>query len=88
MDWAQILVILLAVLFAVFLIVAIALAILIMKISRQIKSAAASAERTVAALEGSVNAFNKTALPLMMTKGIMSQLLKRSKKKKSKQERE
>lgn len=88
MDWAQILVILLAVLFAIFLIVAIALAIIIIKISRQIKSATASAERTVAALEGSVKAFNKSALPIMMTKGIIGQMMKRSRKQKGKQERE
>lgn len=82
MDWAQILVIMLAVLFALFLIVAIIIGVLIIKVTRQIKSAASSAERTVHALEGSVNAFNKTALPLMVTKGIISQLAKRSKSKK------
>lgn len=81
MDWAQILVITLAVLFAIFLIVAIVLAVLLIKVTRQIKSAAASAERTVQALEGSVGAFNKTALPLMITKGIVAQITKRSKRK-------
>jgi hypothetical protein len=85
MDWAQILVILLAALFAVFIVVAIIIGILIIKVTRQIKSAASSAERTVQALEGSVNAFNKTALPLMVTKGIISSLAKRSKVKKSKE---
>jgi K+-sensing histidine kinase KdpD len=88
MDWAQILVILLAILFAVFLIVGIILAVLIIKISRQIKAATESAERTVAALEGSVKAFNKTALPLMVTKGIMRQVLSRSRKNGRKDERE
>ncbi len=82
MDWAQILVILLSVLFTIFLVVAIVIGVLIIKVTRQIKSAADSAERTVHALEGSVNAFNKTALPLMVTKGIISQITKRSKSKK------
>ncbi len=81
MDWAQILVILLAALFAIFLIVAIILAVLLIKITRQIKSAAASAERTVQAIEGSVNTFNKEALPMMVAKGIIGQVAKRSKKK-------
>lgn len=81
MDWAQILVITLAVLFAVFLVVAIVVAILLIKVTRQIKSAAASAERTVHALEGSVGVFSKTTLPLAVTKGIISQMKKRSKAK-------
>lgn len=81
MDWAQILVIMLAILFAIFLAVAIALAVLLLKISRQIKATAASAERTVKALEGSVKTFNKSALPLMITKGIINQVVKRSRTK-------
>ena len=81
MDWAQILVILLAALFAIFLAVAIALAVLLIKITRQIKSAADSAERTVAALEGSVRTFNKSALPLMVAKGIVGQAVKLSRSK-------
>lgn len=87
MDWAQILVILLAVLFAVFLVMAIALAVLLLKVTRQIKAAAASAERTVEALEGSVKTFNRAALPMMITKGVISQIMKQSKKaKKTKNE--
>lgn len=78
MDWAQILVFLLAILFAIFLVIAIALAVILMRITRQIKAAAASAERTVAALEGSVRTFRKSALPLMVTKGIINQVMKRS----------
>lgn len=80
MDWAQVLVIILAVLFAVFMIVAIALAVLLLKITRQIKSAAASAERTVHALEGSMSTFNKTALPLMIARGIINRVIKGSRK--------
>ena len=88
MDWAQVLIILLAILFAVFLVVAIALAILLIKISRQIKSTAASAERTVNALESSVRTFNKSALPLAVTKGIIQQVMKRTKTKADKENRE
>ncbi len=81
MDWAQILVIILAVLFAVFLVVAIALAVLILSITRQIKAATASAERTIQAIEGSVASFNKVALPLALTKGIIGQFTKKPRKK-------
>lgn len=81
MDWAQILVFILAALFVVFLVVAIALIVLLIKVTRQIKSATESAERTVHAFEDSVNTFNKTALPLMVAKGIIGQVAKRAKKK-------
>lgn len=84
MDWAQILVIVLAVLFAVFLILAIALAVLLVAISKQIKSATASAERTIHALEGSVASFNKVALPLALTKGILGAVMKKPRKKQRK----
>lgn len=86
MDWAQILVILLAVLFAIFLVVAIVLIVLVIKVTKQIKATAASAERTVHAFEDSVSTFNKTALPLMMTKGIVQQLGKLKKDKRTKGE--
>ena len=81
MDWAYILVILLAVLFAIFLAVAITLIVLILRITQQIKQTTASAQRTIASLEGSVNTFKKASLPLMMTKGVMSQIVRRTKKK-------
>lgn len=82
MDWAQVLVIVLAVLFSIFLIVAIAIGVMLLKVTRQIKSAAASAERTVQALEGSVQTFTKTALPMMVTRGIIGQVKKAIVKKK------
>lgn len=80
MDWAQILVILLSVLFAIFLVIVTALAILLLKLTKQIKATTASAERTVEALEESVTIFNKAALPAMLTKRLVSQLVQRSKK--------
>lgn len=77
MDWAQLLVIILAVLFAIFLIVAIVLAISLISITKQIKAATASAGRTVSAIEDSVNKMNKAALPIMLLKGIMGQVQKK-----------
>lgn len=81
MDWAQILVITLAVLFSIFLIVAIALVVMILKVTMQMRAMATGAERTLHALEGSVGAFRRTALPLVIAKGIVSHLTKQSKKK-------
>jgi uncharacterized protein involved in cysteine biosynthesis len=81
MDWAQILVIILAILFAVFLLLAITLAVLIISVTRQIKAAAASAERTVSALEGTVSQFNKAAIPMMITRKVIAQIMKSAKKK-------
>ena len=78
MDWAQILVIMLAVLFAIFLAVAITLAVLLVRITRQIRAATSSAERTINALEGSVKTLNKSALPLMVAKSVIGQVAKRS----------
>lgn len=88
MDWAQILVIILAVLFAVFLALAIVLALLVLSLTRQIKAAAASAERTVAAMEGAVTQFNKAALPLAIVKGIIKQVNKTTTRKKGRREDE
>ena len=83
MDWAQILVIILAVIFAVFLLLAILLAVLLIKVTRQIRSAASSAERTMAVLELAVAGFSKGSLPLTISRTIIKQILKtRSKKRK------
>jgi uncharacterized protein YoxC len=82
MDWAQILVIVLAVLFAFFLLAATVLAVLLIKVTRQIKEVSASAERTVHAIEGSMNAINKSALPLIVAKKIVEQVSKKSQNKK------
>lgn len=81
MDWAQILVFILAILFAIFLIVAIALAVVIISITKQLKAAASSAERTIHAIEGSVANLSKMALPLTLARGVLGQLLKKPRKK-------
>lgn len=82
MDWAQILVIILAVMLTVLLIVAIALGVLMLKLTRQIKQATASAERTMHAIEDSVTNFNKTTLPFMAAKSIIGRVIKSRRKKK------
>ncbi len=82
MDWAQILVFLLAILFSIFLVVAIILVILIVRVTRQISEAAKSAERTIHTLEDSVNTFSRTTVPLAIAKSIAGQVMKRSKKSK------
>lgn len=82
MDWAQILVFLLAILFSIFLIVAIILAVLMVQTTRQIKAAAKSAERTIHTLEDSVATLSKTTMPLMIAKTIAGQVMKRGKKEK------
>lgn len=81
MDWAQILVFTLAILFAIFLAIAITLLALLVSITRQIKAAAASAERAVSSIEDSVASFSKAAIPMMLARGVISQVFKASKKK-------
>lgn len=80
MDWAQILVYLLAILFSVFLVLAILLMVVLLQVTRQIRSAAESAEKTLHTLESSVSTFNRTAVPLMMTKSVINQVMKYAQK--------
>jgi uncharacterized protein YoxC len=54
MDWAQILVIILSIFLAVFLLLGIVLTVLLIKVTRQIKSVTDSAERTAHNIEGVV----------------------------------
>lgn len=84
MNWAQILVIILAIFFAIFLLLAIMLAVLLIRVSRQIKAAASSAERTVAAVEVAVSGFSKAALPLTISRMILKQIMKSNKGKNGK----
>lgn len=76
MDWAQILVIILASLFAIFMLFAIVLAVLIMKVTRQIKAATSNAERTIAAVELAASAFGRTSVPLTIGRLILSKIMK------------
>ena len=76
MDWAQVLVVILAVLFSAFLLLAILLAVLLVKVTRQIKAAASSAERAVAAIEGTVSGFSSAALPMKIVRMVMKHITK------------
>lgn len=80
MDWAQILVYVLAILFAIFLVFAIFLAVLLLKVTKEIKTTTESAGRAVHAIENSVTTLQKTALPLMVTKTVIGQLMKQTRR--------
>lgn len=76
MDWAQILVFILATLFIVFLVIAIVLVVLLLRVSRQIKSATSSAEKAIQAVEKSTGSFGGSALPAMAVKSIYKRVNK------------
>lgn len=64
MDWAQILLIALAIILAVFLILALSLMIVIIRLTYQIKTTASSAQRTAATLRSSASKANKVVAPI------------------------
>lgn len=67
MDWAQILVVILASFLALFILLGIVLVIILIKVSRQIKAVAGSAERTVRVFEKTlVQARGLVSLPLLV----------------------
>lgn len=68
MDWAQVLVIILAVFLAVFLLLGIALTVLLIKVTRQIKHVTESAARTAESIEHTVDGFSKGVSPLFFAK--------------------
>lgn len=76
MDWAHIIVIILAIFLGIFLLLAIGLLVLLIKVTRQIKSVTTSAERTAQAIEGSVETLNKFTSPLMISRMVSKQLKK------------
>ena len=63
---AEILVIILSAALAIFLALVIVLAILLIRITKQIKSIANSAERTVQSVENATSKFNKLATPAIL----------------------
>lgn len=71
MDWAQVLVIILAVMLAVFLTLAIILTVLLVKLTRQIKNVASSAERTIHTLENSASRLRKGFMPVVVLRSFM-----------------
>ena len=80
MDWAQVLVIILAVALAVFLVSAIVLVGLLIKISRQIKTITGSAERAASNIENTVTNVSRMTSPVYVVK-LVTSFLKQSKSK-------
>lgn len=74
MDWAQILVTLLAVLLAIFLALGVALLVLLIKLTRQIKAVASVAERTVQNIEKTTSGISKVTSPLLLAKLVARNL--------------
>lgn len=67
MDWAQILVIILASFLALFLLLAVVLVIIMIRVTRQIKSVTSSAERTVQLFEKTISqARGLASLPVII----------------------
>jgi uncharacterized protein YoxC len=79
MDWAYVLVIILATLLALFLLLAIALAVLLIKVTRQIKSVTDSAQRTAGYVERIIGGVVKTASPMLLGK-LVARYVKKNKK--------
>lgn len=76
MDWAQILVIILGILFAIFLTAAIVLAVTIVRLTKKIRSVTASAERVLHSVEGVAARSATAVLPVTIVSRIIRQLRK------------
>ena len=76
MDWAQILVIILGVLFAIFLGVAIVLAVFVVQLTKKIRSITVAAERAIHSVEGAASKSAMAVLPVTIVTRIIRQLRK------------
>lgn len=76
MDWAQILVIILGILFAIFLAAAIGLAVVVMRLTRKIRDITATAERALHSVEGVASKSAMAVLPVTIISRIIRQLRK------------
>ena len=72
MEWAQVLVIILSVFLAIFLLLGIALLVLLIKVTRQIKSVAGAAERTALKVEGLATNVAAFSSPVAIAKMVSS----------------
>jgi len=72
MDWFQILVIILSVFLAVFLILGIILIAMIIKVTKQVKSIASTAERAAAKIEGVARNIGAATSPMLIAKIVRS----------------
>ena len=70
-DWAQILVIILSTFLAIFLIVGIILAVMLVRLTRQIRTIAAVAERTMEGFERAARNVRLAAVPTMILGKVM-----------------
>lgn len=76
MDWAQILVIILSVFLAIFLIIGIILGLMIVRLTRQIRMIATTAERAVVSVERVVKGVRLAAVPSLALRKIMHYMKK------------
>lgn len=80
MDWAQVLVIILAVVLAIFLLLGIVLAVLLIRVTRQIKSVTSSAQRTVDQIEHAAAGISRLTSPLLVLRTLKGFLKRKGKK--------
>ena len=82
MNWAEVLVYILAAFLALFLILAIVLIVLLIRVTRQIKRVTMSAERTVAGMEKAAVGLGNISSPMAIAKIVMMQVKKAKGRKK------
>ena len=80
MDWAEILVYILAAFLAVFLLLAIALVVMLIKVTRQIRSVTTSAQHTVGSVEKVIGNIGSAATAAHLAKLVKTYVIKRRKK--------
>lgn len=71
MDWAQVLVIILGIFLAIFLVIGIALGVMIIRLTRQIRTVAAIAERAALNAERAMKGVSMAAVPTMIVGKFM-----------------
>lgn len=74
MDWAQVLVVILGIFLAIFLLIGITLGVMIIRLTRQIRTVAAVAERAALHAERAMKGASIAAVPTMIIGKIMKQL--------------
>lgn len=76
MDWAQVLVIILGILFSIFLIVGITLAVILVRLTKKIRAVTGAAERALHSVEGVASRSAMAVLPLTIISRIIRQVRK------------
>lgn len=75
-DWAQVLVVILSIFLVIFLIVGIVLGLMVIRLTRQIRTIAEVAGRTVQGLERAAQSARFTAIPAMILTRVMKVMKK------------